>query len=590
MAELVDRPVLMLVVSFVGLLLAAMLGVVAHKAWERVKASDHNELAIVQSAALTLLGLIVGFSFAMAISRYDQRKGLEEAEANAIGTEYLRAGPDARRARPPARGSLKRYLDQRILFYVTPTRASSRKSTPRGEARGRSLGLARSLSALADADHGACGLGPERRVQFHRRHRRRMAGPDSDPGMVAFGGDRRRRQCHARLRRQALRPAAHRRPPDRLGVPLPDRRHRQPARRGGPGAAAEFDSVGEVAECALSSAPNDVSRLPASRPSRGLSRSRGARTPSLGQRLIRLFPRRTLFHHLRAPSGVGIHRPAAADSADRRRRRTPPFTRSAASGSCRRSLRRRPSRSPHRRLKCWAGGLYARWLAGLVVLASGTLPFLGVVLETDTLAAAGVARDRHLHHQGRKERRAALVASGGGDRRRRVSRQIHCRALPSLNRARSPAHAAAPSSSALAAVGRPSCRGRDRRPEPSLAGRERLAASSPTPPRWRRPETFRSRRSRFCRRKSSTLGPASAPVLARGPRGLRLLAALRALPLGRGELGPPDRRGRDRSCAALLSRVRLPALDRGAARSRSKPGFRASPSPRWSGSCWPQGR
>src|SRR5208282_4319378 len=31
------------------------------------------------------------------------------------------------------------------------------------------------------------------------------------------------------------------------------------------------------------------------------------------------------------------------------------------------------------------GGLYARWLAGLVVLASGTLPFWGVVLETDTL-------------------------------------------------------------------------------------------------------------------------------------------------------------------------------------------------------------
>jgi len=31
------------------------------------------------------------------------------------------------------------------------------------------------------------------------------------------------------------------------------------------------------------------------------------------------------------------------------------------------------------------GRLYARWLAGLAVLASGTLPFWGVVLETDTL-------------------------------------------------------------------------------------------------------------------------------------------------------------------------------------------------------------
>jgi len=118
MAQLVDRPLLLLAVSLVALLLAAMLGVAAEKAWSPVKASDHNELAIVQSAALTLLGLIVGFTFAMAISRYDQRKNLEEAEANAIGTEYLRVGlmPDS--AADSARSALKRYLDLRIRHYL----------------------------------------------------------------------------------------------------------------------------------------------------------------------------------------------------------------------------------------------------------------------------------------------------------------------------------------------------------------------------------------------------------------------------------------------------------------------------------------
>ena len=45
----------------------------------------------VQAAALTLLGLIIGFSFSMATGRYDLRKSYEEAEANAIGTEYVRA-------------------------------------------------------------------------------------------------------------------------------------------------------------------------------------------------------------------------------------------------------------------------------------------------------------------------------------------------------------------------------------------------------------------------------------------------------------------------------------------------------------------
>jgi hypothetical protein len=84
MAELVDRPGLLLIVSFAGFLLAALLGVVAQRVWRPVQAGDQNELTIVQTAALTLLGLIVGFSFSMAVTRYDQRKNLEEAEANAV--------------------------------------------------------------------------------------------------------------------------------------------------------------------------------------------------------------------------------------------------------------------------------------------------------------------------------------------------------------------------------------------------------------------------------------------------------------------------------------------------------------------------
>jgi hypothetical protein len=55
----------------------------------------------------------------MASSRYDQRKSLEEAEANAIGTEYVRADflPTADAAR--VRILLRNYLDQRVLFYET---------------------------------------------------------------------------------------------------------------------------------------------------------------------------------------------------------------------------------------------------------------------------------------------------------------------------------------------------------------------------------------------------------------------------------------------------------------------------------------
>jgi hypothetical protein len=123
MAELVDRPGLLLVVTFAGFLLAALLGVIAQRAWSPVRVDDQNELIIVQTAALTLLGLIVGFSFSMAVSRFDQRKNLEEAEANAIGTEYARADLMAEGAAAGARGLLRRYLDQRILFYSTADQA-----------------------------------------------------------------------------------------------------------------------------------------------------------------------------------------------------------------------------------------------------------------------------------------------------------------------------------------------------------------------------------------------------------------------------------------------------------------------------------
>lgn len=77
----------------------------------------HEDLSFVIGGALTLLGLIIGFSFSMAVSRYDQRKDYEEAEANAIGTEYVRADlfppEDAAKLRP----LLKSYLDQRIANY-----------------------------------------------------------------------------------------------------------------------------------------------------------------------------------------------------------------------------------------------------------------------------------------------------------------------------------------------------------------------------------------------------------------------------------------------------------------------------------------
>ena len=74
-------------------------------------------MGVIQTATLTLLALIIGFTFSMAIDRHDQREVLEEAEANAIGTEYLRADLLPSSSSDKTKTLLKEYLDQRILFY-----------------------------------------------------------------------------------------------------------------------------------------------------------------------------------------------------------------------------------------------------------------------------------------------------------------------------------------------------------------------------------------------------------------------------------------------------------------------------------------
>ena len=82
------------------------------------KEGERQDFDIVRTASLTLLGLIIGFTFAMAVSRYDQRKNLEEAEANAIGTAYLRSDLMATDDAGRVRDLLRKYCVQRTSFYT----------------------------------------------------------------------------------------------------------------------------------------------------------------------------------------------------------------------------------------------------------------------------------------------------------------------------------------------------------------------------------------------------------------------------------------------------------------------------------------
>jgi len=118
---MLEYPGIVFGISLVTLVLAVYSGTYSARAriTGKLDEDERSDLGVILTAALTLLGLIIGFTFSMAISRYDQRKNLEAAEANAIGTELARASllPSAEAAR--IRELLGRYLKQRVVFYGT---------------------------------------------------------------------------------------------------------------------------------------------------------------------------------------------------------------------------------------------------------------------------------------------------------------------------------------------------------------------------------------------------------------------------------------------------------------------------------------
>jgi len=119
MPSILDYPVLVLIVSFVLMWLSARFGASLLRRTRKIEDEAREDFGVIQAATLTLLALIIGFTFSMAVGRYDQRKNYEEEEANAIGTEYVRADLLSAADGAAVRGLLKKYLDERALYYTT---------------------------------------------------------------------------------------------------------------------------------------------------------------------------------------------------------------------------------------------------------------------------------------------------------------------------------------------------------------------------------------------------------------------------------------------------------------------------------------
>jgi hypothetical protein len=93
--------------------------------WLGMRSTDRNHeqvrshITTIQSALLGLLALLIGFTFSIALSRYDARRALVLGEANAIGTTALRAQFLSEGHAAKAIQLLKDYTDTRFVY--TPT-------------------------------------------------------------------------------------------------------------------------------------------------------------------------------------------------------------------------------------------------------------------------------------------------------------------------------------------------------------------------------------------------------------------------------------------------------------------------------------
>jgi len=81
------------------------------------EAAKPANVGAIQGAIFALLGLLIAFTFANGISRFDDRRKLIVEEANNIGTAFLRIDLLPQEAQPVMRNLFRGYVDSRLAAY-----------------------------------------------------------------------------------------------------------------------------------------------------------------------------------------------------------------------------------------------------------------------------------------------------------------------------------------------------------------------------------------------------------------------------------------------------------------------------------------
>jgi hypothetical protein len=105
-------------VFFVLMVVAAEAGFrLGRKSGARREEETKVRISAVEAGVLGVLGLLLGFTLVMAVSRFDTRRQLVLEEANAIGTSFWRSQLVPPPEGPELAGLLREYVDAKLHYF-----------------------------------------------------------------------------------------------------------------------------------------------------------------------------------------------------------------------------------------------------------------------------------------------------------------------------------------------------------------------------------------------------------------------------------------------------------------------------------------
>ena len=121
------HPYALLPIVFFLILLLSWIGYLFKKNRLKKHPEDRFEKGKVQGAALSILSLLMGFTFSVAMAKFETQRRVITQEAAYINTAILRCDiyPDS--LRNLLRADLKEYVETRIAYYDTDREKSERE-------------------------------------------------------------------------------------------------------------------------------------------------------------------------------------------------------------------------------------------------------------------------------------------------------------------------------------------------------------------------------------------------------------------------------------------------------------------------------